>query len=190
MRSSSRHKGPRAASPLRASSIDGATEYRKNLSGELEAELAPFLDEKGRPEEAYRGAIRRIETRFKRKERRAERDYVDWVLLAVSALLRDRIALSVGIPARRADESRSRAGRCAGRDPGRPRPWRRSRRPGPSSRRISTSTFAWSWNGRSCRSPTSLPEVGRSADDQLWCWHYWHRLMPVGRCIQQPKRGA
>ena len=37
-------------------------------------ELAPFLDEKGRPEDAYRGAIRRIETRFARRERRAERD--------------------------------------------------------------------------------------------------------------------
>ena len=46
-------------------------------------ELAPFLDEKGRPEDHYRGAIQRIEIRFKRKERRAERDYVDWVLLAV-----------------------------------------------------------------------------------------------------------
>ena len=55
------------------------------------------MDEKGRPEDAYRGAIKRIETRFKRKERRAERDYVDWVLLAVSALLRDRIAAGVGV---------------------------------------------------------------------------------------------
>ena len=57
------------------------------------------MDEKGRPEDAYRGAIKRIETRFKRKERRAERDYVDWVLLAVSALLRDRIAAGVGVRA-------------------------------------------------------------------------------------------
>lgn len=75
-----------------------AADYKKNLTGELDDELAPFLDEKGRPEDAYRGAIRRIETRFKRRERRAERDYVDWVLLAVSALLRDRIAVSVGVP--------------------------------------------------------------------------------------------
>ena len=59
-------------------------------------ELAPFLDERGRPEDAYRGSIKRIEIRFQRKERRAERDYVDWVLLAVSALLRDRIASLVG----------------------------------------------------------------------------------------------
>jgi DNA polymerase III subunit delta' len=78
--------------------LAAAVEYRKNLKGEFEAELAPFLDAKGRPEEAYRGAIRRIEMRFQRKERRAERDYVDWVLLAVSALLRDRVASGVGIP--------------------------------------------------------------------------------------------
>jgi DNA polymerase-3 subunit delta' len=74
-----------------------AADYKKNLTAELDEELAPFLDDKGRPEDAYRGAIRRIETRFKRRERRAERDYVDWVLLAVSALLRDRIAMSVGV---------------------------------------------------------------------------------------------
>jgi hypothetical protein len=79
--------------------LEAAAEYKKNLKGELDEELAPFMDEKGRPEDAYRGAIKRIETRFKRKERRAERDYVDWVLLAVSALLRDRIAAGVGVRA-------------------------------------------------------------------------------------------
>ena len=52
------------------------------MKDDLAIDLAPFLDGRGRPEEAYRGAIRRIETRFQRRERRAERDYVDWVLLA------------------------------------------------------------------------------------------------------------
>ena len=70
--------------------------YKKGLKTELQEELTPFLDGEGRPEDAYRGAIRRIEERFHRKERRAERDYVDWVLLGVSALLRDRIAVAVG----------------------------------------------------------------------------------------------
>ena len=59
-------------------------------------ELAPFQDGSGRAEDAYRGAIRRIEERFHRKEKRAERDYVDWVLLGASALLRDRIVAAVG----------------------------------------------------------------------------------------------
>jgi DNA polymerase III subunit delta' len=77
--------------------LTAAVEYRKGLKAELEVELAPFVDDKGRPEDAYRGAIKRIETRFQRRERRAERDYVDWVLLAASSLLRDRIAASVGV---------------------------------------------------------------------------------------------
>lgn len=76
--------------------LTAAAEYKKGLKAELGSELAPFHDEKGRPEEAYRGAIRRIEVRAQRRERRAERDYVDWVLLGASALLRDRIVSAVG----------------------------------------------------------------------------------------------
>src|SRR5207247_2133944 len=60
----------------------------------------PFVDEKGRPEEAYRGSIRRIETRFHRRERRAERDHLDRVLMAASALLRDSVAAGTGVSAR------------------------------------------------------------------------------------------
>jgi DNA polymerase-3 subunit delta' len=89
-------EGPTGA--LRAADVvlDAAAGYKRSMREELGAELAPFLDERGRPEEAYRGAIRRIELRFQRRERRAERDYVDWVLLAASALLRDEIAGGVG----------------------------------------------------------------------------------------------
>jgi DNA polymerase-3 subunit delta' len=89
-------QGPAGALAAAEVVLAAAKAYKAGLKDELEAELAPFLDEKGRPEEAYRGAIRRIETRHKRRERRSERDYVDWVLLAVSSLLRDRIALAVG----------------------------------------------------------------------------------------------
>ncbi|MBI3648011.1 MAG: DNA polymerase III subunit [Actinobacteria bacterium] len=76
--------------------LAAASGYKKGLKAELDREVAPFLDERGRPEDAYRGAIRRIETRFRRRERRAERDYVDWVLLGVSSLLRDRVAVATG----------------------------------------------------------------------------------------------
>jgi DNA polymerase-3 subunit delta' len=76
--------------------VRAAAEHKKAFGRELDAELAPFLDERGRQEEAYRAAIRRIETRFHRRERRAEREFVDRVLMAASALLRDRIASSVG----------------------------------------------------------------------------------------------
>jgi DNA polymerase III subunit delta' len=75
--------------------LEAAAAYKKGMKAELETELAPFLDEKGRPEDIYRGAIRRIEVRFARRERRAERDHIDRVLLAGSALLRDRIVAGV-----------------------------------------------------------------------------------------------
>jgi DNA polymerase-3 subunit delta' len=88
--------GPAGALDAAGVVLDAAGAYKKGLKAELDEEVAPFLDERGRPEEGYRGAIRRIETRFQRKERRAERDYVDWVLLGVSSLLRDRIATGVG----------------------------------------------------------------------------------------------
>jgi DNA polymerase-3 subunit delta' len=76
--------------------LAAAERYKKDLAEQLRDELAPFLDERGRPEDAYRGAIRRMEERHKRQVRRAERDYVDRVLLAVSALLRDGVVLAVG----------------------------------------------------------------------------------------------
>jgi hypothetical protein len=80
--------------------VAAAADHKKGMSRELDEELAPFLDERGRPEEAYRGAIRRIETRFQRRQRRAERDFVDRVLLAASAILRDRVATGVGADGR------------------------------------------------------------------------------------------
>src|SRR5207249_11665552 len=87
-------KGPAGALQAADAVIAAAAEHKKGLGRELDAELAPFLDEKGRPEEAYRGSIRRIETRFHRRERRAERDHLDRVLMAASALLRDSVARS------------------------------------------------------------------------------------------------
>jgi DNA polymerase-3 subunit delta' len=76
--------------------LTAAERYKKDLAEHLRDELAPFLDDRGRPEEAYRGAIRRMEERHKRQVRRAERDYVDRVLLAVSGLLRDGVVVAVG----------------------------------------------------------------------------------------------
>jgi DNA polymerase-3 subunit delta' len=83
---------------LRAAEVvlAAAERYRKDLKDELMEELAPFLDDRGRPEESYKGAIRRIQLRHDRRVRRAERDYVDWVLLAASSIARDRVAAAVG----------------------------------------------------------------------------------------------
>jgi DNA polymerase-3 subunit delta' len=90
-------RGPAGALEAAGVVLDAAAEYKKGLRAELDEELAPFLDEQGRREDAYRGAIARLEQRFKRRERRAERDFVDWVLLGVSALLRDDVAAAVGL---------------------------------------------------------------------------------------------
>ncbi len=89
-------RGPAGALEAAELVLVAAEGYRKDLGVQLEEELKPFLDERGRAEDAYRGAIRRLEERHKRQIRRAEHDYVDRVLLGVSALLRDRVAASVG----------------------------------------------------------------------------------------------
>jgi DNA polymerase-3 subunit delta' len=88
--------GPTGALEAADVVLEAAAGYKKGLKAELETELAPFLDERGAPEEAYRGAIRRIEMRHHRRERRAERDFIDRVLLGASALLRDEIVATVG----------------------------------------------------------------------------------------------
>ena len=89
-------RGPVGALEAADAVLVAAEWYRKDLSKRLEGELAPFMDERGRPEEAYRGAIRRLQQRHERQVRRAERDYVDRVLLGISALLRDRVVAAVG----------------------------------------------------------------------------------------------
>lgn len=89
-------RGPAGALDAADLVLAAAERYKKDVAERQKEDLLPFLDERGRPEDAYRGAIRRIEERHKRQVRRAERDYVDRVLLAVSALLRDRVVLAVG----------------------------------------------------------------------------------------------
>lgn len=89
-------EGPGGALEAADLLISAGEKYRKGLGAVLDEEVAPFLDESGNPEDAFRGVVRRLEARHKRRVRRAERDFVDWVLLAISALLRDRIAAGTG----------------------------------------------------------------------------------------------
>lgn len=76
--------------------IDAAKVHKKELAARADEEMRPFQDEAGRPLDEFRGVIKRIEDRQKRKERRFERDFIDLVLLAMSALLRDRVVVGVG----------------------------------------------------------------------------------------------
>ena len=87
--------GPAGALEAADVVLVAAAEYRKGMKDELQEDLAPFLDERG-VGGGLPGAIKRIEVRFQRRERRAERDYVDWVLLGVSALLRDDVVAGIG----------------------------------------------------------------------------------------------
>ena len=150
--------------------LAAAERYRKGLRAELEDELAPFLDERGRPEEAYRGAIRRIEERHKRRVRRAERDYVDWVLLAVSSLLRDRVVVRRRRRRRAAHEPRLapddrlsvvRAARGLGGDRGGAGRARRGAEPQPPARARAGVPAAWpSWRAVASRTPPAESGAG------------------------------
>jgi DNA polymerase III subunit delta' len=77
--------------------LGAAGEYRKRVAGRLKEDLEPFVDpESGRPLEQYRGAVRRLEQRHQRLERRAERDFLDAALLALEAWFRDALLAGAG----------------------------------------------------------------------------------------------
>jgi DNA polymerase-3 subunit delta' len=71
-------------------------EFRARLGDELAVDLEPYLDERGRPEDPYRGMVRRIEEQHERRLRRAEREFYDWALLSLEAYLRDGAVLASG----------------------------------------------------------------------------------------------
>jgi DNA polymerase-3 subunit delta' len=85
-----RAAGDPAAALAGAEELIGASkEFRKQLGQELEAELEPFLDERGRPEEPFKGVVRRLQEQHERRLRRAEREFLDSALLALAAYWRD-----------------------------------------------------------------------------------------------------
>jgi DNA polymerase-3 subunit delta' len=89
-------RGPAGALEAADAVLVAAEDYKKDLAERQKEDLAPFVDGRGRAEEAYRAAVRRIQQRHERQLRRAERDYVDRVLMGVSALLRDRVVAAIG----------------------------------------------------------------------------------------------
>jgi DNA polymerase III subunit delta' len=73
-----------------------AKEFKGDLAKGLKAELEPFLDERGRPQEPFRGVIRRLEEAHERRMRRAEREFLDLSLLSLAAYYRDLAVRSSG----------------------------------------------------------------------------------------------
>jgi DNA polymerase III subunit delta' len=74
-----------------------AADYRKRLAGRLAEEAEPFLDpETGAPMEQYRAAVRRLQERHQRQQRRAEREFLDWSLLGLEAWFRDALLAGAG----------------------------------------------------------------------------------------------
>jgi DNA polymerase-3 subunit delta' len=76
--------------------MDASKENRKRVAEELKEDLQPFLDERGRPEEAFKGIVRRLQEQHERRLRRADREFLDHALLALAAYFRDGIALAAG----------------------------------------------------------------------------------------------
>jgi DNA polymerase III subunit delta' len=91
-------KGTAGALAAAEGLLAAAKDFRTGLGSELEEELRPFLDEQGKPEEAFRPVVRRIEEQHERRVRRAEREFLDGALSALSSHYRDQVVLSVGVP--------------------------------------------------------------------------------------------
>jgi DNA polymerase-3 subunit delta' len=88
--------GPGEALAAAEGLLDAAKKDRKRVAEELSEDLAPFLDERGRPEEAFKGVVRRLQEQHERRLRRAEREFLDHALLALASSFRDRALLASG----------------------------------------------------------------------------------------------
>ena len=77
--------------------LAAAADYRKRFAGKLKEDLEPFVDpDTAGPLEQYRGAVKRLEQRHARQERRAERDFLDAALLSLEAWFRDNLLIGAG----------------------------------------------------------------------------------------------
>ncbi|HYH28179.1 MAG TPA: AAA family ATPase [Actinomycetota bacterium] len=77
--------------------IAASQEYRKSFGKRLEEELEPYLDpDTGAPMKHLRAEARRVQERHQRRERRAERDFLDWALMALETWFRDALLSAAG----------------------------------------------------------------------------------------------
>jgi DNA polymerase-3 subunit delta' len=76
--------------------LAAAKAFRASLGDELQDELEPFLDERGRPQEPFRAVVRRLTEQHERRVRRAEREFLDLALMSLTAYFRDVAAAASG----------------------------------------------------------------------------------------------
>jgi DNA polymerase III subunit delta' len=89
--------GPPGALDAADRLVEEAGAYRKRLAARLGEALAPFSDtETGAPLEQYRATVRRLRERHQRQERRAEREFLDWSLVALESWFRDALLARTG----------------------------------------------------------------------------------------------
>jgi DNA polymerase-3 subunit delta' len=89
-------EGPAGALRAAEDLVAASKEFRANLAEELKKDLEPFLDERGRPEDQFRGVVRRLEEQHERRLRRAEREFLDFSLLSLAAYWRDVVLTGAG----------------------------------------------------------------------------------------------
>jgi DNA polymerase-3 subunit delta' len=88
---------PRGALAAAQRLAEAAAEYRKGMGRFLDEELEPLLDQDtGDVAEQFRALARRIGERHQRRERRAEREFLDWSLLALETWYRDALLIATG----------------------------------------------------------------------------------------------
>jgi DNA polymerase III subunit delta' len=76
--------------------LAAARAFRASLGDELQADLEPFLDEQGKPQEQFRAVVRRLSEQHERRLRRAEREFLDLALMSLAAYFRDVAASASG----------------------------------------------------------------------------------------------
>lgn len=90
-------RGPKAALDAADRLAEAAADYKKGLSRVLEEEMEPFLDpDSGKVAEQFKAVSRRMQERHKRRERRAEREFLDLSLMALESWYRDAMLVSIG----------------------------------------------------------------------------------------------
>ena len=90
-------EGPAGALAAADRLAEAAGDYRKRYGERLEEEIEAFLDpDTGKPAEQFKAVVKRVQERHARREKRAEREFLDWSLLALEAWYRDALLVSAG----------------------------------------------------------------------------------------------